>query len=94
MSYLTANMKMIAECADKLAQLGEKLFNMTEMKYRAGNKVRIKSLDWYNENKGMNGLVGLFTPSMKKILKAGESKAKTSEKKTATKSTAKKSTKK
>ena len=64
---LTANMKMIAECADKLAHLGEKLFNETEMKYRAGNKVRIKSLDWYNENKGMNGLVGLFTPSMKKL---------------------------
>ena len=67
MSYLTANMKMITECADKLAHLGEKLFNETEMKYRAGNKVRIKSLDWYNENKGMNGLVGLFTPSMKKL---------------------------
>lgn len=64
---LTANMKMVAECADKLAHLGEKLFNETEMKYRAGNKVRIKSLDWYNENKGMNGLVGLFTPSMKKL---------------------------
>ena len=64
---LTANMKMIAECADKLAHLGEKLFNVTEMKYRAGNKVRIKSLDWYNENKGMNGLVGLFTPSMVKL---------------------------
>lgn len=64
---LTANMKMIAECADKLAHLGEKLFNETEMKYRAGNKVRIKSLDWYNENKGMNGLVGLFTPCMKKL---------------------------
>jgi hypothetical protein len=29
---LTANMKMIAECADKLAHLGEKLFNETEMK--------------------------------------------------------------
>ena len=64
---LTANMKMIAECADKLAHLGEKLFNKTEMKYRAGNKVRVKSLDWYNENKGMNGLVGLFTPSMVKL---------------------------
>ena len=37
---------------------------------------------------------GYFTPSMKKILKAGETKAKVSEKKTATKSTAKKSTKK
>ena len=58
---------MIAECADKLAHLGEKLFNETEMKYRAGNKVRIKNLDWYNENKGMNGLVGLFTPSMVKL---------------------------
>ena len=67
MTYLTANMKMIAECADKLVHLGEKLFNETEMKYRAGNKVRIKSLDWYNENKGMNGLVGLFTPSMVKL---------------------------
>lgn len=64
---LTANMKMIAECADKLAHLGEKLFNETEMKYRAGDKVRIKSLDWYNENKDMNDLVGLFTPSMKKL---------------------------
>ena len=32
MSYLTANMKMITECADKLAHLGEKLFNETEMK--------------------------------------------------------------
>ena len=60
-------MKMITECADKLAHLGEKLFNETEMKYRAGDEVRIKSLDWYNENKGMNGLVGLFTPSMKKL---------------------------
>ena len=58
---------MIAECADKLVHLGEKLFNETEMKYRAGNKVRIKSLDWYNKNKGMNGLVGLFTPCMKKL---------------------------
>ena len=67
MSYLIANMKMITECADKLAHLGEKLFNETEMKYRAGDEVRIKSLDWYNENKGMNGLVGLFTPSMKKL---------------------------
>ena len=64
---LTANMKLIAECADKLAHLGEKLFNETEMKYRAGNKVRIKSLDWYKENKGMDGLVGLFTPSMVKL---------------------------
>lgn len=30
-------MKMIAECAEKLAHLGEKLFNETEMKYRAGD---------------------------------------------------------
>ena len=67
MSYLTANMKMITECADKLVHLGEKLFNEIEMRYRAGNKVRIKSLDWYNENKGMNGLVGLFTPNMVKL---------------------------
>lgn len=67
MSYLIANMEMITECADKLAHLGEKLFNETEMKYRAGNKVRIKSLDWYNENKDTNGLVGLFTPSMVKL---------------------------
>lgn len=67
MSYLIANMKMITECAEKLAHLGEKLFNEIEMKYRAGDEVRIKSLDWYNENKGMNGLVGLFTPSMKKL---------------------------
>ena len=37
---------------------------------------------------------GYFTPSMKKILKAGETKSKPAEKKTAPKSTAKKSTKK
>ena len=67
MNALVENMGMIAECADKLAHLGEKLFIETEMKYRAGNKVRVKSLDWYNENRGMNGLVGLFTPDMKKL---------------------------
>jgi hypothetical protein len=27
------------------------------MKYKAGDKVRIKSLDWYNENKDENGRV-------------------------------------
>ena len=67
MNAIAENMRMIIECADKLARLGEKLFNETEMKYRAGNKVRIKNLDWYNENQGMNGLVGLFTPDMKKL---------------------------
>ena len=38
------------------------------MKYNAGDKVRIKSLDWYNENKDENGIVELsthiFTPGM------------------------------
>ena len=67
MNAIAENMRMTIECADKLARLGEKLFNETEMKYRAGNKVRIKNLDWYNENQGMNGLVGLFTPDMKKL---------------------------
>lgn len=32
MSMVAENMKMIAECADKSAHLGEKLFNETEMK--------------------------------------------------------------
>ena len=38
------------------------------MKYKEGDKVRIKSLDWYNENKDEDGIVELsthiFTPGM------------------------------
>ena len=38
------------------------------MKYNVGDKVRIKSLDWYNENKDEDGIVELsthvFTPEM------------------------------
>ena len=34
------------------------------MKYKVGDKVRIKSLDWYNENKNINGFVFGFTPKM------------------------------
>ena len=38
------------------------------MKYNVGDKVRIKSLDWYNENKDEDGIVELsthiFTPGM------------------------------
>ena len=38
------------------------------MKYNVGDKVQIKSLDWYNENKDENGIVELsthiFTPGM------------------------------
>ena len=31
------------------------------MKYKVGDKVRIKSIDWYNENKDENGIVELST---------------------------------
>ena len=41
---------------------------MDELKYQIGDKVRIKSLDWYNENKDEDGTVELsthiFTPGM------------------------------
>lgn len=30
---------------------------MSNLKYKVGDKVRIKSLDWYNENKDKNGIV-------------------------------------
>ena len=40
------------------------------MKYKAGDRVRIKSIDWYNENKDENGIVELsthnFVPGMSK----------------------------
>ena len=34
------------------------------MKYKVGDKVRVKSLDWYNENKDEFGNVGYFTSKM------------------------------
>jgi hypothetical protein len=41
------------------------------MKYKIGDKVRIKSLDWYNENKDQHGRVAcgyhLFTEEMSKF---------------------------
>lgn len=30
---------------------------MSELKYKVGDRVRIKSLDWYNENKDKDGEV-------------------------------------
>ena len=33
------------------------------MKYKVGDKVRIKNIDWYNENKDKFGNVPLFYPS-------------------------------
>lgn len=30
------------------------------MKHKVGDKVRIKSIDWYNENKDKNGIIRLF----------------------------------
>ena len=33
------------------------------LKYKAGDRVRIKSLDWYNENKNHCGEIPLFKPS-------------------------------
>lgn len=30
------------------------------MKHKVGDKVRIKSIDWYNENKDKNGIIQLF----------------------------------
>ena len=45
---LTANMKLIAECADKLAHLGEKLFNETEMEtFRIGQTTEFSCPDGY-----------------------------------------------
>lgn len=34
------------------------------MKYNKGDKVTIRSLDWYNTNKNERGYVGTFVPSM------------------------------
>lgn len=34
------------------------------MKYNIGDKVTIRSLDWYNANKDERGYVGYFVPSM------------------------------
>ena len=57
MSYLTLNMKMIVECADKLAHLGEKLFNETEMKtFKIGQTTEFSCPDGY-EFRDENGNV-------------------------------------
>lgn len=41
---------------------------MGNMRFKVGDRVRIKSLDWYNENKDEDGIVELsthiFTPGM------------------------------
>ena len=37
---------------------------MSELKYKVGDKVLIKSLDWYNENKNETGRIGIFIPAM------------------------------
>ena len=36
------------------------------MKYKVGDTVRIKSIDWYNKNKNYYGWVGAFAPAMSK----------------------------
>ena len=42
---------------------------MNELKYKIGDRVRIKSLDWYNKNKNEDGIIGCgnanFIPNMK-----------------------------
>ena len=54
---LTANMKLIAECADKLAHLGEKLFNETEMEtFKIGQTTEFSCPDGY-EFRDENGNV-------------------------------------
>lgn len=46
---------------------------MKEMKFKVGDIVKVKSLDWYNSNKTENGSVTVegpfaFTNNMKKIM--------------------------
>lgn len=45
---------------------------MRKMKYNIGDKVRVKSLEWYNENKNENGIIDcnesvFFAPNMSKF---------------------------